>query len=451
MQSQEQKVNLQKQSEEKVFQVGAYLDFLNEILEPARAIVQGEIGEVSERPKYTFFNLLDKEEKAVLSCFIWNARLAKLGVELEEGMEIKVEGYPQVFKRSGRFNFEVENIGLVGEGVLRQAFEKLKEKLFAAGFFAEQRKKEIPPFVEKIGLITSSFADAKTDFLTHLGKFGFKIYFMDVRVEGFYSVGDIVSALRWFNENLTDLEVLVLTRGGGNLENLQAFNNEEVAKAIFASKIPVLTGIGHESDETIADLVADYYASTPTHAARVLSDPWRNAYLLVSTYEESIISAFTRNIADFEQKLAFFSTSLESGLRNFLTVESERVNYFQKNLTFLFQAIFGMYQKAEAKFRHNLEKLENKVAQGVWEIEIHKNNLQKRTQQWLKFLWDCIIQMEEKLKLVDPQARLKQGYSLVFSKEKKIVKSSEQIEVDEDLSLKFYKGGAISRVKEIHS
>lgn len=224
-------------SEEKIFSVSEYLDYLNEILIPARAIIHGEVGRVDNRERYTFFTL--KDEEAVINCFAWQSRLESFGVELKEGLELKVEGFPQVFKRRGNLNFEVEHVGLVGEGALKQAFELLKKKLAIAGFFALERKKILPKYIERIGLVTSDFGDAKNDFLTHLGKFGFKIYFYDVRVEGLYTIDDIVKAIRWFNENLLDIEVLVLTRGGGSLESLQAFNSEAVAKAIFGSKIPI--------------------------------------------------------------------------------------------------------------------------------------------------------------------------------------------------------------------
>ncbi|MDP2860881.1 MAG: exodeoxyribonuclease VII large subunit, partial [bacterium] len=247
-----------KTKEENIFSVSEYLDYLNEVLTPMRAIIQGEVGRVDKRVGYTFFTLSDKDDKAVINCFVWQNKIENFGVELKEGMELQVEGHPKVYKRTGSFSFEVEHIGLIGEGALKLAFEKLKKKLELEGYFSPERKKPITDYVKNIGVITSTYADAKKDFLTHLGNFGYTIYFYDIRVEGIYAVDDIVSALRWFNESKLQLDVLVLTRGGGGFESLQAFNSESVAKAIFASKVPILTGIGHENDITIADLVADF-------------------------------------------------------------------------------------------------------------------------------------------------------------------------------------------------
>lgn len=440
-----------KTSEEKVFSVGEFIDFLNQILVPQKAIVQGEVGEVKPRNNYTFFKLLDKKEEAVLSCFVWNDRLSRFGIKLKEGLELKVGGYPKLVKSKGYFSFEVEHIGLVGEGALKIAFEELKKKLAAAGFFAPERKKEILPYVEKIGLITSAFADAKTDFLTHLGKFGFKIHFCDVRVEGLYAIDDITSAIRWFNENMLDVEVLVLTRGGGSLENLQAFNSEAVAKAIFGSKIPIITGIGHERDETIADLVADIYASTPTDAARILSDPWRDARFLVTNYEENISSIFTKNCANIGGKLVTFEESFISSFDKFLRLEFEKIRSLQKELNFLFQRVFEIFRKSESTFSHNLEKLEDRISQIFLEVGNTENSIKRETKRWLKSLRECISQIEERLKLADPTYRLKQGYSIVFNKTKQIIKSTKQIKIGESLNLRFYEGSATSRVEKIDS
>lgn len=420
---------LETKAEEKVFSVGEYIDFLNKILVPQRAVVQGEVGEVKHRKGYTFFKLLDKAEKAVLDCFVWQNRLDDFGIELKEGLEIRVVGFPKIFKPRGSFSFEVEHIGLVGEGALKQAFEVLKRKLAMAGFFAKERKKPIPTYVERVGLITSGFGDAKNDFLTHLGNFGFKIYFYDVRVEGFYAVEDLVSAIRWFNENMLDIEILVLTRGGGSLESLQAFNSEALAKAIFGSKIPVITGIGHENDETIADLVADFHASTPTHAARVLSDPWRKANLLLDSFEKSITGSF--------------DNSLNSRL--------EKIGYLKRELTLLFERVFERYRKTETVFLNSLARLENQISQISFSFKSLENSLMRELEIWLKSLFSYLTQVEEKLNLVDPISRLKQGYSIVYNKAQRVIKSTKQIKIGESLDLRFYQGGAASRVEKISS
>jgi len=266
-------VNIKNISPEKIFTVSEFLEFLNNILTPCQATIKGEVGErIDSYPGYTFFNLLDKK-KSILKCFAFKEVISGLGIPLEPGMEIKVTGYPEIRKNRGELKFQIQRIELIGEGVLKKQYEILKKRLEAAGYFAPERKKPIPEFCENIGLITSEYGKgAKKDFLTHLGNFGFKVFFYDVRVEGSFSLYEIIEAIRWFNTNLPYIDVLVLTRGGGDWESLSPFNSEEIVKTIFASKIPIITGIGHENDQTLADLAADFRASTPTHAAKVLTD-----------------------------------------------------------------------------------------------------------------------------------------------------------------------------------
>lgn len=390
-------------NKEKIFSVGEYIDSLNEILIPQRAAIKGEIGKVSGRDRYLFFTLRDKNEEAILNCFVWKDTLDNFAIDLKEGMEIKVEGYPEIFKRRGSFNFKVERVGLLGEGYLKQAFEALKKKLAMAGFFAPERKKKVDKYIRTVGLITSKFGDAKNDFLTHLGKFGFKIYFYDVRVEGLYATDDILSAIRYFNGDLSNIQVLVLTRGGGSLESLQAFNSEAIAKAIFASRIPIITGVGHENNETIADLVADIYASTPTDAARILSDPWRNSDLLLNQYQNSFFDGFYSHYQRTKDKVLF--------TENFFT------------------SIFKKYK----------QELENIIA-----------TLLQDSTRWLKFLQNKAIQAEQILELFDPRLRLQQGYSIVFNKAGRVIKSVLQLKIGELVNLKFYKGEAISKVEKIN-
>jgi len=438
----------QETGEGKVYSVSEFIDFLNELLVPQRAIVQGEVSQIKMMNGYTFFILVDKAEEATLSCFVWKDRLDSFGVKLEEGMELKVAGFPKIFKRRGSFNFEVEHIGLVGEGALKQAFEALKKRLSVAGYFAQERKKPIPKYVQQIGLITSSFGDARNDFLTHLGKFGFKIYFHHVRVEGLYAIDDITSAIRRFNESMTDVEVLALTRGGGSLESLQPFNSETIAKAIFGSKIPIITAIGHENDETIADLVADMYASTPTHAARILSDPWRQAEGLLSSYEGNIFTALRGKYVNIKEKLWVFESSFVSALNKGINFRKEKIDSLQRALILSFHRIIDKIKSVEREFLNNWERLRTQILTLGQLVKNQESILFQETMRWIPALQKRLDNVEQRLALSDPTGRLKQGYSIAFNVGNRVIKSSKQIKVGEELSLKFYKGGATTRVEE---
>ncbi len=184
---------------DQVLSVHEFLESLNKVLQTQVVLVQGEVTRVDRRGSYTFFTLKDKEEEAVLPCFAWERNLAFASFKLEEGTEVQLLGYPEIYVRGGRFNFHVQQMMLVGEGALQKAFAALKKQLESLGFFAPERKKQIPRFVRRIGLITSAFGDAKKDFLKHVGAYGFEICAYDVKVEGMYAMGEIVEALRFFN------------------------------------------------------------------------------------------------------------------------------------------------------------------------------------------------------------------------------------------------------------
>jgi exodeoxyribonuclease VII large subunit len=256
-----------------VLSVGAFLDTVNHALTvaafPSGVLVEGEVVEYRvSQDKWVWFTL--KDEGAVVSCF---ATVWQLRTPLEDGMRVRAFGRPKIFNKSGKFSLTVERADPVGEGALRRAFELLRRKLEGEGLFSVERKRPIPRFPERIGLIASTESAAYTDFLRVLGTRwgGCEIVVRHVQVQGRDAVSDIVAAFRDFNEGAQDVDVLVLTRGGGSLEDLMAFNSEEVARAVAGSRVPVVVGVGHERDETLADYAADLRASTPTNAAELVA------------------------------------------------------------------------------------------------------------------------------------------------------------------------------------
>ena len=168
----------------------------------AGCAIQGEIGKVSYYPRAVYFSLFDKD-RTVLNCMAWLSRLQSLGIELKEGLEVKIQGYPDVYPQTGRLTFKADVITPVGEGALKLAFEKLKRDLEAQGYFREDRKQQLPPHVERIGLITSESGVVIRDFQTGLGKHGQKIFFYDARVEGSQAIEAyelLAPIYDWFTE-----------------------------------------------------------------------------------------------------------------------------------------------------------------------------------------------------------------------------------------------------------
>ncbi len=445
-----QTLKIGSEIQEKVFTVSEFLDFLNQRLKPCLAIVQGEVGKkVDSYPRYTFFNLLDKDG-SILKCFAWVEVIESLGIPLEEGTEIRVIGYPEIRKDRGELKFQVRGIELIGEGFLKRQFEILKKKLEALGYFNPELKKPIPRFCEKIGLITSKYGKgAKKDFLTHLGNFGFQIFFYDARVEGSFSVYEIVEAINWFNKNLPQLDVLVLTRGGGDWESLQPFNSEEIVKAIWASRIPIITGIGHEDDITLADLAADLRASTPTHAAKFLNENWKIASRDIFEFEKNFTLSINRLFKNVKERINFFQKNLTNKIENEISFRQRTLKELIRNLNYFFQTYFQKFILLEKEFKKNFLKIKILIKSQKTKIEEILKNLIENKNIWRKRVENLLKQQEEKLIISNPNLKLKQGYTITLDEFGKIIKDPTKLRISQVIKTNFYKGQVLSKVKKV--
>lgn len=254
---------------EEKFTVTGFLEAINHTLWQNHPAVKIE-GEVSgykvSQGKWVFFDL--KDEESSVACFlpVWQLRM-----ELEDGMKVIVDGLPKVTKW-GKFSVTVERMMPVGEGSIKKNFEKLKKKLEKEGLFDPFKKRPIPEGLKKIGVISSTQAAGYADFCKIINARwgGLSILTAHTQVQGMAAADQIIRALKYFNER-SEVDIIAIIRGGGSADDLSVFNDEQLVRAIAASKIPVITGIGHEVDESLADLAADIVASTPSNVAEMLT------------------------------------------------------------------------------------------------------------------------------------------------------------------------------------
>jgi len=231
--------------------------------------IEGEVsGFGISRGTFVFFELKDEEQDARLKCFLMAHNLK---IPLEDGMRIVVTGRPGIHSKTGQFTITVEHIVPKGEGSMRRAFELLKKKLEGECLFAEERKRALPRFPQYVGVISSADAAGYGDFMRIVESRlkGVHYVFAHVAVQGKDAEEEISYAFDYLNSQY-QLDAIALIRGGGSIEDLHAFNSETVARAIVRSKAPVIVGVGHERDVTIADFCADVRASTPSNAAQLL-------------------------------------------------------------------------------------------------------------------------------------------------------------------------------------
>lgn len=262
---------------EKIFSVSEYVDFLNIAFKNREDKLLGEVSQVTRASSgHVYFSLKDPSGEAVLSCIAWKMDYARSGIDLEVGMEVLLTGKPNIYGPTGRFSFVASTIELRGEGALKKAYDDLKKKLEKEGVFDIARKRTVPEFVHKIGVVTSREGAVIHDFINNLGKYGYHVYLVDSRVEGQQAVKPLLEAVHTLRDK--EIDVLVMIRGGGSLESLQAYNNEMLVKEIVDFPVPVLAGIGHDQDVPLLALAADQIASTPTATAHLINKSWEEAF-----------------------------------------------------------------------------------------------------------------------------------------------------------------------------
>ena len=252
-----------------VYSVSDFQAVLNQIMETAFSgvVVEGEVSSFKiNQGKFVFFDL--KDDQASVGCFMMKFALR---FPLEDGMKVRVRAIPKL-TNWGKFSLTVQAVVPVGEGSLKKSFELLKKKLTAEGLFAPEKKRPLPENIVKIGVISSTQAAGYADFCKILNERwgGLELQVAHCQVQGMVAADQIMKALSYFNER-SEVQVIAILRGGGSADDLAVFNDEALVRAVAASKIPVITGIGHEIDESLCDLAADVVASTPSNAAQMLS------------------------------------------------------------------------------------------------------------------------------------------------------------------------------------
>jgi len=433
--------------------VSKYLDNLNQGLENYPGRILGEITEVQLYPgrSYLFFKIKDKDENdpAILTCIMWKSAYTLSGVELAPGLEVIISGFTSIYKPSGRFSFNTKAIELVGEGALRKQYEKLKAQLQKEGLFDESKKKPLPSLPQKIGLITSKESAAIGDFQVNLGKFGFKILFIDSRVEGQLATEELLNSVKSFKDK--DIDVLVLIRGGGSLESLQPFNSEALVREVASFPVPVLVGVGHEKDISLVALAADKMVSTPTATANTLNESWKKVESKIDLSEQKIFRRFHNVIQekqnyvrdcldtirkDFQAILDTFSKVKDSLRIGVKTIKDQLVDIKRR----LSGALIPVFRKMNFSIVNIDVNIKDTTPNEIFDkFKSMENNVNQALQSY-----------EKQIFINDPQRQLKLGYSIVRVKGR-ILKSVNNVKKEDIVSVSLNDGSFDAGVKVINN
>ncbi|MCG2712175.1 MAG: exodeoxyribonuclease VII large subunit [Candidatus Omnitrophica bacterium] len=369
--------------------------------------VKGEVSTLRlPQSGHMYFTLKDKN--AQLKCVFFRNANMKLKFKIEEGMECILLGRISVYDQSGQYQLYVESVEPVGKGAMLQAFEQLKKKLEAEGLFDKSRKREIPFLPKKIGVVTSSSGAAIRDILNIIGRRFANVHIIirPCLVQGKTAALDIAQGIKDLND-YKEVDVIIVGRGGGSLEDLWAFNEEPVARAVYNSKIPVISAVGHEIDFTICDFAADLRAPTPSAAAE-----------LVVREKEQIVNTLDAMQARITESI---TQKIRLGKMRF---ERLAESYAMRRP----QVIVERYQQD----LDNLQML----------LSSHFDHVLKEKQGLLK-------QISARLVNLNPLAILSRGYSITYlTPERKVVKNTQGLKKGDIIETKLHKGVIISQIKE---
>ena len=374
----------------------------------ANIFISGEISNFTNhyRTGHLYFTL--KDDSSAVRAVMFNSSAKRLKFMTEDGMKVIARGRVSVYEASGQNQLYVDDMQPDGVGALNLAYEQLKEKLQKEGLFSELHKKPLPPYPEKVGVITSPTGAAVRDIINVLGRrFSYaEIVFCPVLVQGDGAHLQLTDAVNLFNSERA-ADVIIIGRGGGSIEDLWEFNDEGLARAVYNSEIPVISAVGHETDFTICDFVADMRAPTPTAAAELAVPDANELQYALSALKNRMFLNVSSGIADRRSRLEYLTS------KGVLKSPDEMLS--------------NRSQRLDTAFSKMLSSYENRI--GGKKVEF--------------------ISAATALSKLDPMSVLMRGFAFVSDKNGKNVYSSQALEKGDKINVRFHDGSAVCEVKEI--
>ena len=408
--------------------------------------VEGEISNFAiPSSGHWYFSL--KDGNAQVRCAMFRGRNQRLRFTPGNGDHVRLRCRVSLYEGRGEFQLIVEHMEQAGAGALQAAFERLKAKLLAEGLFAPERKKPLPESVSHLGVITSPTGAAIHDILTVLKRRcpAIEISILPVAVQGEGAAGKIAEAIeranRWQAEGKIDLDALIVGRGGGSLEDLWAFNEEVVARAIAASDLPIVSAVGHEVDFSIADMAADHRAPTPSAAAEMLSPDQREQLQRLQKLEADLVRLIRRKLADAQTRLDHLRARLKHPGAQ-LREQSQRLDELEQRLILAQKNLLAKQQGELALLQSRLHA--NSPLPRIRALQGELNNLQQRMesaiQAKLQDAGNRLSHLAGMLDSLSPLGTLARGYAIVTDTDGKVITDAASVEVGSRLQTRLASG-----------
>ena len=416
-----------------------------------RVYLTGQVSNFRKRPTHQYFSL--KDDRAVIQATIWSGIYQKLGFDLEEGMKINVIGRVQIYEPSGSYSIIIEKAEPDGIGALAIQFEQLKKKLSEEGLFQDHFKQAIPQFAKKIGVVTSRSGAVIQDIITTVSRRfpGVEIVLYPTKVQGEGAAEEIARNIVRANER-EDLDILIIGRGGGSIEDLWAFNEEIVVRSIFESRLPIISSVGHETDVTLADFVADKRAATPTAAAELATPVTKLDIMTYLKNQEKRMATAVQNTLSKKKE------ALRGLIQSVIFRQPERLydGYLQRLDQLMLRLKQGLngelvshQQKVQGQI-HRLEQLSPIVKLQRYQDRIQQ--LQKLMRSQMAVIYDAKVaevkRLSEALLMLDTSRIVARGFAIV-KKEDAVVSSAEDLKVNDQVMLLMRDGQVDLEVKDV--
>jgi exodeoxyribonuclease VII large subunit len=412
--------------------------------------VEGEISNFREAPSgHYYFSL--KDERAQLRCVCFKQNVRYLRFRPEDGLQATARGQVSIYEARGEYQLYVEYLEPLGYGALQLAFEQLKARLAEEGLFDPAHKKPLPRLPRRVGLLTSPRGAVIQDMIRILERRfpDMPLLLYPVSVQGEGSADEIAEGLRYFNHTRA-VDVIIVARGGGSIEDLWSFNEEKVARAIYASKIPVVTGVGHETDFTIADFVADVRAPTPSAAAELVVESKEQLQAEIAGLEKSLLAAMRHRLLEWRQFVQALATH-----RGFRQLEILVRDHSQKFDDLVMRLTTSLTEHVRRE-RHRLEVARARFAAFDWRgwLERLHLRLDRQRNDLIRFIEAALVRLRRHLEAAQmaleersPLRILERGYAICYDAAGNVVRAAAGVALGEEITVQLARGRLGAEVK----
>ena len=413
-----------------------------------RVYLTGEISNFRLRPTHQYFSL--KDENAIISATMFQSAFKKIQFRPEEGMKVLVIGKVSVFEKSGQYQINIEHMEPDGVGALYLAYEQLKKKLEAEGLFSLP-KKPIPQFPKKIAILTSESGAVIQDIQTTVARrFPIvQLVLYPTVVQGVHAVNSILKNLDLVEQE--DYDVVIIGRGGGSIEDLWAFNEEPVVRRVAELSIPVISSVGHETDTTLIDFVSDMRAATPTAAAEIATPVLMEIHQQLRNLQTRLEQALSRQLQIKRERMqALANASIFQNPERIYQVYQQRVDQLEMRLQQMMQQSIQHKRQQLLKNQHRLElgSPSRRVQTEKQALQYLAKRLEQAQGQLMKDKKQQFQRVIQQLDLLSPLKIMNRGYG-ILQQEETIIKSVDQLEVNQELTIQLVDGTVRSKVTSV--